>query len=236
MIERLRRLLRQRGAFLFALATLLLVLQPRTAFAFDVIANGGLYEDGKGGYGIDGSTDHGLWVGDGTGIPVVKALPDCDDSGGNHLNYDTGTRNFSCGTSSSSSATPNPMGFTTVSQIDLNNDAVFVGSTGNVSATEANVARMPVPITGTLDNLRCSASANPGGTSLTVEMAVGTCGSAITFDCSTGDQCVTLPGGATATSADTDDVAVSAGQCIAFKVTATGNTTAVFLGCSWTLT
>ena len=29
----------------------------------------------------------------------TKSVPDCDDSGGNHLNYDTATNVFSCGTS-----------------------------------------------------------------------------------------------------------------------------------------
>jgi hypothetical protein len=33
-----------------------------------------------------------------------KTLPDCDDTGGNHLNYDTGTNVFSCGTSGGSSS------------------------------------------------------------------------------------------------------------------------------------
>lgn len=32
---------------------------------------------------------------------VYKAIPDCDDTSGNHLNYDTTTHAFSCGTSSS---------------------------------------------------------------------------------------------------------------------------------------
>src|SRR6185369_10172156 len=34
-----------------------------------------------------------------------KSVPDCDDSAGNHLNYDTATHAFSCGTSSASSMT-----------------------------------------------------------------------------------------------------------------------------------
>lgn len=40
----------------------------------------------------------------GNGIPVAVAMPDCDDSLGNHLNYDTGTNAFSCGTSDSYAA------------------------------------------------------------------------------------------------------------------------------------
>lgn len=42
--------------------------------------------------------DDNVWVGepDDT-LPVETTLPDCDDSGGNHLNYDTSTNAFSCG-------------------------------------------------------------------------------------------------------------------------------------------
>ena len=37
----------------------------------------------------------------GNGNPTAVALPDCDDASGNHLNYDTETNAFSCGTSDS---------------------------------------------------------------------------------------------------------------------------------------
>lgn len=45
-------------------------------------------------------TDDNIFVGNGT-TWEKKALPDCDDTGGNHLNYDTTTNTFSCGTSGS---------------------------------------------------------------------------------------------------------------------------------------
>jgi len=44
------------------------------------------------------ATDDGVSVGSGSAF-ATKILPDCDDSSGNHLNYDTTTNAFSCGTS-----------------------------------------------------------------------------------------------------------------------------------------
>ena len=44
------------------------------------------------------ATDDGVAVGSGSAF-VTKVIPDCDDSSGNHLNYDTTTNTFSCGTS-----------------------------------------------------------------------------------------------------------------------------------------
>lgn len=65
------------------------------------------YLDGEGNCDtIDGvedletPTDDSLIVGTGT-VFDTKTLPDCDDSSGNHINYDTTSNAFSCGTSSS---------------------------------------------------------------------------------------------------------------------------------------
>ncbi len=51
------------------------------------------------------STDDAVPVGDGTDYSQV-VIPDCDDSSGNHLNYDTTTNAFSCGTSLNAGASP----------------------------------------------------------------------------------------------------------------------------------
>lgn len=56
----------------------------------------------RGGLGMSTVTDDTVAVANGT-TWQSKALGDCDDTSGNHLNYDTGTNAFSCGTSSSSS-------------------------------------------------------------------------------------------------------------------------------------
>lgn len=55
----------------------------------------------NGGLGMTTVTDDTVAVANGT-TWQSKGIPDCDDSGGNHLNYDTGTNAFSCGTSGSS--------------------------------------------------------------------------------------------------------------------------------------
>ncbi len=53
-----------------------------------------------GGTGVTTAPDDNLLVGSGTAW-AQKALSDCDDASGNHLNYDTTTNAFSCGTSAS---------------------------------------------------------------------------------------------------------------------------------------
>lgn len=55
----------------------------------------------RGGTGLTTAPDDNLMVGSGIGWQL-KALPNCADSSGNHLNYTASTNSFSCGTSSSS--------------------------------------------------------------------------------------------------------------------------------------
>jgi len=52
----------------------------------------------KGGTGTTSASDHDVMVNNGLGW-LVKSLPNCTDTTGNHLNYDRATRNFACGTS-----------------------------------------------------------------------------------------------------------------------------------------
>jgi hypothetical protein len=54
----------------------------------------------KGGTGLTTVTDDTALVANGT-TWQSKVIADCDDTAGNHLNYDTGTNAFSCGTSGS---------------------------------------------------------------------------------------------------------------------------------------
>jgi hypothetical protein len=57
----------------------------------------------RGGTNLTSAADDNVMVGD-SSTWESKAVPDCDDTGGNHLNYDTGTNTFSCGTSGSAGA------------------------------------------------------------------------------------------------------------------------------------
>jgi hypothetical protein len=67
-------------------------------------------------------TDETVLVSNGT-TWEKKTLPDCDDTGGNHLNYDTGTNVFSCGTGS----------FDYTTGVDIVED--FLGGEGAVAGT-----------------------------------------------------------------------------------------------------
>lgn len=55
----------------------------------------------QGGTGAAPGADDQLIVSDSTSAATWRTLTDCDDSGGNHVNYDTATNAFSCGTSAS---------------------------------------------------------------------------------------------------------------------------------------
>jgi hypothetical protein len=58
----------------------------------------------QGGTGLTAAADENVLVGNGT-VWETKTLPNCVDSGGNHLNYTAATNAFSCGTTSSGGAT-----------------------------------------------------------------------------------------------------------------------------------
>src|SRR5262249_1501259 len=57
----------------------------------------------QGGTGLTTATDDNVMVGNGT-VWQAKAVPLCTDTGGNHLNYDTATNTFTCGTSGGASS------------------------------------------------------------------------------------------------------------------------------------
>lgn len=69
-----------------------------TATAF---FSAGTIEVVRGGTGAAPGADDQVFISDSTSAGTWRAIGDCDDSGGNHINYDTGTNTWSCGTSSS---------------------------------------------------------------------------------------------------------------------------------------
>lgn len=85
----------------------------------------------NGGTNLTASSDDNVMVGNGT-TWQSKAIADCDDSGGNHLNYDTGTNAFSCGTSGGAGA---------AASSDLTDCKMSYGS-----ATVLNIAACPVGV------------------------------------------------------------------------------------------
>lgn len=79
-----------------------------------------------GGTGLSSASDDNVMVGSGIGWSS-KALASCTDTGGNHMNYDTSTNTFSCGTTSSGSG-----GFTddgTIVHLSTASDNVGMGTT-----------------------------------------------------------------------------------------------------------
>lgn len=215
-----------------ALAALALVtVCPTVSHATDVIASGGLYDNGVGGLGIDGLTDHALWLGSGSNPAVAKTLPDCTDTAGNHLNYTRSTHAFSCGTSSSTSTVKINKGFVTQSDVDLNGSSVFVSINGVVSATEAKT-QVPYSIARTISDFSCASTSTPGGTSLKAQIQAGTAGAGLTYACGGSDLCATITG-TTPSTLDTDTLAVTSLQVVAIKITAVGDTANGRISCSW---
>lgn len=96
-------------------------------------------------------TDDSVLVGTGT-TTASKAIPDCDDTTGQHLNYDTATNAFSCGTSGSSGFDPSttlyiyedfPNASGTTGQIGTHGWRFVAAATGTISADVADAAAHP---------------------------------------------------------------------------------------------
>ncbi len=101
-------------------------------------------------------------------------IPNCQDSGGNHLNFNSTTNVISCGTSSSggSSSTPIMGTASAVQAQNLTKYYVILGESVAASA-EANVL-VPAPRAGTVTFTTCYTSAAPGtGNSVTMTLRVG---------------------------------------------------------------
>jgi hypothetical protein len=73
----------------------------------------------NGGTGLAAAADDTAMVSSGSAW-VATAIPNCTDTGGNHLNYTAATNTFSCGTSASGGSGANPAGSGTELQVRLN--------------------------------------------------------------------------------------------------------------------
>lgn len=175
-----------------------------------------------GGTGQTTAPDDNVMVGNGSSWEL-KTLPDCD-AGSQALEYDTTTNEFTCETISAGSTVYPELVFNADGAMNQNGDTLYVGVGGKISSTEDNVQ---VPIgAATLSNLRCVASGTVGGSSLTMTVRSGTCGTL-------GDSTLSVVlAGTTVTAADTDTLAITAGQCISISSVAVGNTNSVHLSCS----
>jgi hypothetical protein len=220
-ISMLRRLLTPLLALLLA-ATPAWALQGGTNISVQdgVIALTGTVAVANGGTGVTSAPDDNILIGNGT-IFQNKPIPDCDDTGGNHLNYDTATNTPTCGTSSPASITP-PLAFATGMDITTSK-TMFVGPGTLADATEA-VVQTPLPA-GTYGKLRCNNGAIQGvGNNVTVTVRSGACGSQ-------ADSSVTctVTGSAAANQAcsdTTNTITPSAGHCVDVKVVTPATLTA----------
>lgn len=98
--------------------------------------------------------DDSVMLGSGTAYEP-KAIPDCDDSGGNHLNYDTATNAFSCGTSGGGAA------FDPGTTVTFYDD--FLGGTLSTGLLGTNGVNFTAVSTGTVSNAVATAgTVHPG--------------------------------------------------------------------------
>lgn len=98
-------------------------------------------------------TDDSVLVGTGTAT-ASKAIPDCDDSGGNHLNYDTTTNAFSCGTSGGAAS------FDPGTTVEFYDD--FLGGTLTSGLIGSSGMSFTAVSTGTITNAVATVGTHPG--------------------------------------------------------------------------
>jgi|DEB0MinimDraft_6_1074348.scaffolds.fasta_scaffold02101_7 hypothetical protein len=191
-----------------------------------VISLTGTVPVANGGTNVTAATDTYVLVGNGT-TWVATDVPNCN--GANEaLNFSDGSPNtFSCATISAGSTINPEITFSTETAIDLDSGGtseIFIGLNGKVSTTDDNVM---VPMgAGSYSNFRCISSTAAGN--ITVEVGVGTCGSALTYG-----TLAQIVNGTTAPSVDTDSQSVTAGQCVAVRASTAINPTSTHISCSF---
>ena len=113
----------------------------------DTDAITGMLPVGNGGTNLTGATDDALMVGNGT-TWQSKVLPDCTDTGGNHLNYASATNTLTCGTSGTGGSTGisgatnqgamyATAATTATSTGAMTNGQVLMGTTGSAPSNKA---------------------------------------------------------------------------------------------------
>jgi hypothetical protein len=164
---------------------------------------------GNGGTGLATATEDAAMVGAGGSGWEAKVIPDCQDSGGNHLNYNNTTNAFSCGTTGPAGGDP-VLSFSTLGDV-TQGTTVHMGSSGNVDASQSR-AQVIAAGAFTLDNLSCVASVAPGGAdTIVITLADGACTGALSD--STAAVCTISASGRSCT--DTGSEAITSGECFA---------------------
>lgn len=182
----------------------------------------------NGGTGLSTSTEDAVMVGNSTTAWEKKVIPDCDDTGGNHINYDQGTNAFTCGTSSSGSGVNSVVIANTMGSITQGSTLHM--STGQVDASQSR-AQAIAATTSVFNNMRCVSSVAPGGSdSFTITLADGACTGALSDSV---NQTVTISASArTAGPAGTSE-SITAGECWAVKVVASATAASAVISCTF---
>lgn len=115
---------------------------------------------GKGGTNLASAADDTVLNSNGTAWSAA-AVPNCTDTGGNHLNYTAASNAFSCGTSGSSA----PGGSDT--QIQYNNAGAFGGDADFTWAATTNI--LTTGSTGTPTTILGGAGSGANGAAITVQ-------------------------------------------------------------------
>jgi hypothetical protein len=162
----------------------------------------------------------------GAALEYTTATPDCvaaDEA----LTYNATTNDFGCHAIASTSANA-IIGVST--NMDLTASSTVYMAPGVSDTTEARGASI-APVGMSLDSLRCVASGTVGGTGITITMADGVCGGALT-DSTT--QFCTIGAAAsppTCTEAGAAE-AITAGQCYSIRAVSTASANDVVVSCN----
>lgn len=117
----------------------------------------------QGGTGLTTAADDTILVGNATAY-AATAIPLCTDTSGNHLNYNTSTNSFSCGTSSSTASTGWADLGTTVALNTLT-DSVGIGASTATAKLTVNgnaTSTAPAILTGTVLQVTGADNTAPG--------------------------------------------------------------------------
>jgi trimeric autotransporter adhesin len=154
----------------------------------------------KGGSNLTTVAANQLFVGTAADTFTAKTVPDCDDSAGNHLNFDNATQTFTCGTTSSGGggAPTTATYITQTSDATLTNEqALSALSTGLVKVT-TGTGVLSTAVSGTDYNIDATGAVT-GGVRLTGDLG-GTATSPSVVDDSHNHT------GATISALDTADI------------------------------
>lgn len=147
--------------------------------------NGTAVALGYGGTGLSAAADDTALVSTGAAWEA-KALPDCTDATGNHLNYTAATNTFSCGTSQ---AWQTPVNFNlTPATVVVGGATVYITPFGTASSG-AYTASTPLAVAGTFTKLYVQADGPPGaGQTFTYTLLVA--GNVTNLTCTVSDAAI----------------------------------------------